>query len=678
MSKIANRYLQSQLGQMQEKIKLAKLAGKPIVFLQTAELSIVRELLNNRSIFANIYPSRIADNVCTQSSILYKLPDFKKEADGISVSVIAQPTLFVIFVEDTEFEQKHVEKTQVINENLFAFVQLYENVSVKRVEEKENALKARNNIHQSMVLIVSANAPQIPANIALYSEYIKLEPMQDGELKEAISLSVLSLDARVEQIQSIDGFTFLKDKEYLDVLAKNLKGLSKTKIKQIFLQIYNNLGGVYFENYKDNDEEVLKKILKVIRTEKEQLIATSTILTLEKEISDKKATGLGRLETYLKNKKSIVANVDRYKRERNMDPPKGVIVSGIPGSGKSLMAKYTAHLLDIPLIRMDMGDVQNKYVGESERRMVEALDLVNAMSPCVLWVDEIEKSLAGSSGNSSSDVTKRLFGKFLTWMQEKENKNVCCFVFATANDISSLPPELFRSGRFDAKFYTYMPSVDECGRIFESLIGKQCKDYRDMQEKDKIEEALQRDLFDMRENGINKKLFVDYLNSDLCLKGYIENNSEVNRRNKFFTGADVENVIKIAKEIYLVAGTSIAGKYVYGTEKFKEFLKEAIKSIKTYGETDLEKIATCYAGLASNNFTPASEVDIMPFEGYDEYRVVGEGRRHQLYQYENEEKNEEEYISKLEEKYDKCLYCIIRNILNRDGDDIINQKKKKG
>lgn len=666
MNAIAKKYLNSQIGKIQERIKLAKLAGKPIVFLQTSEMEILKELLTSGAIFPNM-PTRVLSNhVLEKSSVLFKLPDFILENDGISRSVISKPTLFVLFADETDAAQQQNSETILLNKALHAFIQLYKEVFQR---PDKNATTASRAILNSMIFVVTAEIPKIPANIHLYTEYVKPDPIQDDELNEFISHTLHKLDPDIELMKSADGNEYLKDAQYLSILSKNLKGLSKAKIEQIFRKIDIVLGGVNFKISDGEYESIPCEILKVIRAEKEQLIATSSILKLQKELGDKKATGLDNLEEYLKEKREIVKDFAKYKQERMLEPPKGILVSGIPGSGKSLMARYAASLLDIPLIRMDMGDVQNMYVGESERRMVEALDLVNAMSPCILWVDEIEKSLAGSSGHTSNDVTKRLFGKFLTWMQEKEDKDVCCFVFATANDIRTLPPELFRSGRFDAKFYTYMPSAEECGEIFEALITKQCSVYK------KEHATVDKELFATGPDGIGKNLFIDYLNSPLCLQ--TESDAErTNRKNKFFSGADIENVIKRAKEIYLLKNYSIAGTFVYQTNDFLTCLEQSIAEIRTYGETDLEKIAACFAAMASNNFSPASKgvkdkthnafFDLMPFEGYDEHR------QETLYMLENEEK----HLGRMRHEYDRRLYCIIRDVLNRDREEIINNRKQ--
>ena len=210
--------------------------------------------------------------------------------------------------------------------------------------------------------------------------------------------------------------------------------------------------------------------LKVIRDQKKQIIKKSGIL----EIIDVNETlddigGLENLKTWLKRKAELCADINKANNF-GVATPKGVLIVGMPGCGKSLTAKAAQKVFDIPLLRMDMGRLMGKYVGESEGNMRRAIKLTEASSPCILWIDELEKAFAGiGSDSSGSEVTVRLFGSFLTWMQEKKG---LAFVIATANKIEKLPPELLRKGRFDEIFYVEMPNETERQKIFEIHIGK--------------------------------------------------------------------------------------------------------------------------------------------------------------------------------------------------------------
>jgi hypothetical protein len=165
---------------------------------------------------------------------------------------------------------------------------------------------------------------------------------------------------------------------------------------------------------------------------------------------DYEVGGLAELKRWLTSREALMkADLSMTK----LHPPKGVLLCGVPGCGKSLSAKAIAAQWRLPLYRLDMGAILGMYVGQSEQRLREALDSADRMAPCVLWIDEIEKALA--SGGGDSGTSRRLIGQFLFWLQESSAK---VFTVATANDVSTLPPELLRTGRFDAMFFVDLPS----------------------------------------------------------------------------------------------------------------------------------------------------------------------------------------------------------------------------
>jgi hypothetical protein len=158
-----------------------------------------------------------------------------------------------------------------------------------------------------------------------------------------------------------------------------------------------------------------------------------------------------------------------------LSQPKGVLILGVQGCGKSLTCKAISDLWKLPLLRLDMGQVFGGIVGESEQNMRRAIKTAEAVAPCVLWLDEIEKGLAGTGSSNMSDAgtTARVFSTFLTWLQEKSK---AVFVAATANDISMLPPELLRKGRFDEIFFVDLPGDNERQQIFQIHIAKRKRD----------------------------------------------------------------------------------------------------------------------------------------------------------------------------------------------------------
>jgi len=168
--------------------------------------------------------------------------------------------------------------------------------------------------------------------------------------------------------------------------------------------------------------------------------------------------GLSRLKKWLSQRRPAFRGDESVA---HLEPPKGILLLGVQGCGKSLAAKATAGIFNVPLLRLDFGAVYDKYHGETERKLRESLNTADVMSPCVLWIDEIEKGTAGRGGESGT--TQRVLGSFLTWMAERRSQ---VFVVATANDISSLPPELVRKGRFDEIFFVDLPNSEIRSSIF--------------------------------------------------------------------------------------------------------------------------------------------------------------------------------------------------------------------
>jgi ATP-dependent Zn protease len=208
---------------------------------------------------------------------------------------------------------------------------------------------------------------------------------------------------------------------------------------------------------------------RIVSLEKEQIIKKSGILDYF-DINESLANvgGMEHLKNWLKKRKSAF---EYRAQEWNLSEPKGLLLLGVPGGGKSLTAKSIASLWNMPLLRLDIGKVFQGEVGSSEFNIRKAITTAEAVAPCVLWIDEIEKGLSATTGSSAGDggTTSRVFSTILTWMQEKTES---VFVVATANDISKLPPELLRKGRFDEVFFVDLPSLNERKSIFKIHLEK--------------------------------------------------------------------------------------------------------------------------------------------------------------------------------------------------------------
>lgn len=379
------------------------------------------------------------------------------------------------------------------------------------------------------------------------------------ELETYITLFDFPLPKSDDILQIINSFAkeldIPIDPDVINDLAVSFKGLNEFQIKQILTMAYQDGG------YINSEDKQL------ILNEKEQFIKKSGML----EIINFKETvedigGLEILKDWLRKKAKIFSCLDKAIKF-GVDVPKGIMIIGMPGCGKSLAAKATASLFDIPLARLDIGRLLGKYVGESESNMRKALRLSEAISPCVLWIDEIEKAFAGVGGDGSgNEVTTRLFGQFLTWMQEKENT---VFVVATANSISKMPVEFLRKGRFDELFFVDLPNGEERKRILDVHLRKRKKWDKDIDTISLIKET------------------------------------------KGFSGADLEAVVK----------ETIETAFVEGKHKIETGdLLATIKDTKSMQQTLKEKVEEISSIIKNLDIQRASKED--PREPWDKDRLV--------------------------------------------------------
>ena len=234
-------------------------------------------------------------------------------------------------------------------------------------------------------------------------------------------------------------------------------GILKSLLGLTIEEADNAISKAIAQNGKLTEDEI-----DILISQKEQIIKKSGHLEYFHP-KDKMSSigGLDNLKDWLEiRKKAFSQNAKKYK----LKSPKGIMLLGIPGTGKSLSAKAVSSSWKMPLLRLDFGKIFGGIVGESESNIRETIKIAESLSPCILWIDEIEKGLSGMKGTGDSGTSARVFGTFLTWMQEKESE---VFVVATANDISSLPPELLRKGRFDEIFFVDLPTIEERKEILK-------------------------------------------------------------------------------------------------------------------------------------------------------------------------------------------------------------------
>jgi len=248
------------------------------------------------------------------------------------------------------------------------------------------------------------------------------------------------------------------DKQALEMLIMHLLGMEQEDVRRLVRQALRDDGAI------DADD-----VRRVLATKYEALGGAGTLAYEQSKVRFDDVGGLARLKHWVSLRRAPfldggAADVDR---------PKGIVLLGVQGGGKSLAARAIAGEWGVPLMRLDFGALYNKYYGETERNLRAAFAAAESMSPCVLWIDELEKGISTDSGEGDGGVSRRVLGTLLTWMSERTDP---VFIVATANDISKLPPELIRKGRFDEIFFVDFPGAAAREQIVRIHLGKRRQD----------------------------------------------------------------------------------------------------------------------------------------------------------------------------------------------------------
>lgn len=294
----------------------------------------------------------------------------------------------------------------------------------------------------------------------------------DSEVSNSLKSEITILDYPLPSRDEVYRHVLQFAKEYkdthgvsIDMSPQTLKSLGNAALGLTYTEISNCLARALVDDHKLDIKDVHN-----ILNEKKQIIRKSEILEyVENNLDMKDVGGLNVLKSWLDLRGKTFSD---EAKSFGLQPPKGVLLVGIPGCGKSLTAKCISGAWKMPLLRLDMGKIFGKYVGDSESNIRKALKTAEAIAPCVLWVDEIEKGLSGGTDNDGGTTT-RVFGTILTWMQDKTSP---VFIYATANNIKNLPPELLRKGRFDEIFFVDLPNFEERKKIIEIHIAKTGRD----------------------------------------------------------------------------------------------------------------------------------------------------------------------------------------------------------
>ncbi len=296
-------------------------------------------------------------------------------------------------------------------------------------------------------LVFISHELSMPAELSRFTAQFEMALPDRATLRKLIisELKVWKLRNENSQLEA--------DRKAIDLLLNNLTGLTVTEAKRLI------------RNAIYDDDAISHCDVDRVQQAKYELLGQDGVLSFEYETASfQEVGGFNALKSWLDIRKAaFLAGAN----EKLIDRPKGILLVGIQGSGKSLAAKAVAGVWQVPLLRLDFGTLYNKFFGETEKNIRRALELAEVMAPCVLWVDEIEKGI--STGDYDSGTSQRVLATLLTWMAEN-NKPV--FIVATANNIEALPPELIRKGRLDEIFFVYLPDLEARKEIFRIHLEK--------------------------------------------------------------------------------------------------------------------------------------------------------------------------------------------------------------
>ncbi len=301
---------------------------------------------------------------------------------------------------------------------------------------------------KSHTLVFVSHKIDLPAEVKRFSAKFQLALPSGNQLEKLVreEASVWSKAHHGQKVKT--------DQDTLKKLVRNLKGMTYADARTLIRNVIA-------------DGAITEEELPQINKAKFELLDMDGVLSFEYETSKfSEVGGLNNLKGWLKQRKAVFLD-----RDIPLDPPKGLMLLGIQGGGKSLAAKAVAGMWGLALLRLDFGTLYNKYHGETEKNLRESLKMAELMSPCVLWLDEVEKGL--SSGESDGGTSQRLLATLLTWMAENTHQ---VFIVATANDISKLPPELMRKGRLDEIFFVDLPDQPSREDIFAIHLERRNQD----------------------------------------------------------------------------------------------------------------------------------------------------------------------------------------------------------
>lgn len=592
----------------------AIIARKPIIWIRTDELELIHRIIASDRLVARVFKNK--DQIA--ADLLYKdAADFLEGqylfGDSHSYqnnirNVLTFPSvdLFAKCISKKttdDYGVPHASDAKSVYPNLFVICG--DQREGRALEKIESAYLDVRSYIDRYIMEKDDNTTVASSTVLFYGEQCTLPEYLQGYCaivdepfpEQAEIQMVVQKILKQENLLPLDEGAAARVASYLS----GFRLLEVERLMAFFLrypQGENEPPIIYSDSEIDDGKTI--NIKKLITEEKKQMLKKDQVLELvsTKNSDNARIGGMEGFKIWLAEQMPSVCHSQRFILESGGRPCKGVLMCGIPGCGKSLAAQQVAAQTKLPLLRLEIGKLMGKFVGESEHNMDKAIKQAEAMAPCVLWIDEIEKGFGngGDNGSQGSDPTRRMFGSLLTWLQECKAP---VFVFATANSITGMPKEFFRSGRFDALYALYMPTYEECVDILKNQMERV---------NERVRESVGKAVFEEADKTEKWKRTVSSLFWEIQDGHY-----------RYMTGADIEKIVNMAlrqlwKDQELTYPIDIK-------TAWKPALKKALESTRVYGDghENLDSIAICYIRMLNNNFTPTV---IHPLFKEDDYVVT--------------------------------------------------------
>lgn len=541
-----------------KKSRAALAARIPIIYIKTDSRELIRQLIASDMLVMRLCGQSGGPEWKGRPLKEHFTPEIANYSEGLPASKLIKAY--------GSWQYPHIHVCKAENTWKLEEYQAFE----EYILDHENEGFGNYEVLQSSVMIIFSSQVYISTMMQMYTEFIEVD-LPD---REEIHSQLLNEAYRYGDTQ------LAHNEDYLSELCTEFAGFSTEEIMMTMRKVMARETKNHESPLHESEE-----VIKLIREHKKNKMPEG-ILTLRTDI-DAAIGGMKNLTNWLGRQEIALKQAELLKRKKGIQPPKGVLLCGIPGCGKSEAAKMTAKTFGLPLLQMDIGKLMGKYVGESEHNLSIALQIAEAMSPCILWIDELDKGFSAAGSSDDSGPFKRMFGTLLSWMQDNKKP---CFIFATANNIGGLPKEFFRSGRFEELFAVYLPTGQECAEIFVARMKKI---------QGEVLGATGSPVFE--EDCLREELMLSIVNGHLV-------KNEVPR---IVVGADIQKIVNMAL-------IHLQGSKIITVRLWEESLIRAIEECTVYGDgsENLDSIAVGYCRMLRKGFKPTSAKVLFKSEDY--------------------------------------------------------------